>query len=435
MSVFMLFVISRYMQWGARKSIFAAIRIEFLFGIFLIAGCAYLLTTRPIRLAANQKAKKVVVAISLLFLAMIVQLPMAADPFMAQNMFIDRVVKFAMLTFFMVALIRSPDGFRMFMLAFLMACFYVTQESTRGAISGSLVWENQGIMRLHGAVPIYRHPNSLGGMAMGVLPFCIFLFNVTVSKIRRLFYLPLAATALVCIVYSGSRTAYVALLGLLFFWWSQQKRKFRFLLLALGISVAVIPIIPEQYIQRFESIKGQEAEGNSKGKRIEILQDAVAVFIKNPAGVGVASFPAVRQRMFGRSQDTHNLYLEVATNLGIQGFAVFIFLLSAMFSALSSARRRARRQIAGLQHSLRGGQTSRRFRRMIGQQIIDLKYMDGLLTGFMGFLWVRLVLGLFGMDLYEPYWWFAAGGAIAGCFVVDTMSRRTRQLLLAGGLT
>ena len=34
------------------------------------------------------------------------------------------------------------------------------QEAVRGLISGSLVWGNQGIMRLHGSVPRYGHPNG-----------------------------------------------------------------------------------------------------------------------------------------------------------------------------------------------------------------------------------------------------------------------------------
>ena len=30
----------------------------------------------------------------------------------------------------------------------------------------------------------------------------------------------------------------------------------------------------------------------------------------------------------------------------------------------------------------------------------------------MGFIFIRLVMGFFGMDLYEVYWWFSAGLAI-----------------------
>ncbi len=91
----------------------------------------------------------------------------------------DRVIKFAFLTFFMAVMIESPRQMRLFLAAFLFSTFYVTQEAVRGLISGGLVWQNQGVMRLHGAVPIYAHPNSLAGVAMGCIPFVAFLFPHT----------------------------------------------------------------------------------------------------------------------------------------------------------------------------------------------------------------------------------------------------------------
>ena len=320
---FLVFVVARYMQWGARRDIFKAIRIEFVLGLGLTVACALLLNARPVRLSGRADARNVLIAIGLLFFVMLTHIPFAADKTMAQNIFFDRVLKFAMLTFFMVVLIRSPRGMRWFIAAFLFACFYITQESTRGLINGGLVWENQGIMRLHGAVPIYAHPNSLGGLAMGALPFCVFLFPVIRNKWIRLLLLPLSVTSMVCVIYSGSRTAYVALAVLLGFIWMNQRRKLRSALIALALGAAILPILPEQYVERFKSIGGEEAEGQSKATRIVILQDAWHIFSKNPLGVGVASFPAVRIQEFGRKQDTHNLYLEVATNLGIQGLIVF----------------------------------------------------------------------------------------------------------------
>ena len=43
-----------------------------------------------------------------------------------------------------------------------------------------------------------------------------------------------------------------------------------------------------------------------------------------------------------------------------------------------------------------------------------------------GFIFVRLVLGMFGMDLYEVYWWFGAGLAFALSGLVVRTGKRTR---------
>ena len=423
-ATFLLFITARYMQWGARRDFLAALRVEFLLGLVVLVMCVGVMSSRPVQLAGLRPARNVLIGIGLLFFVMLTQIPFAAAKDLAWNIFFDRVIKFAMMTFFMVALIRSPRAMRWFLFAFLVSCFYITQESTRGQISGGLVWENQGVMRLHGAVPIYAHPNSLAGLAMGTLPFVIFLFPVLRSWRYKLLLLPLAATSLVCVIYTGSRTGYVALGVLLLYWWSQSRRKVRNLVIAAVVGVAVFPLLPDQYVERFKSIGGQEAEGNSKETRIEILRDAWEVLLQNPMGVGVASFPAVRIQMFNRKQDTHNLYLEVATNLGVHGFAVFIYLLYAMFAALLSARRRFSRQAKILRQVLKSQSADARLVHQAKGELGELVFLEAVARATVGFLVVRLVLGLFGMDLYEVYWWFAGGMAFCLVMISTLMSRR-----------
>ena len=399
--IFLTFVVARYMQWGARRSIFETIRIEFVLGLILTIACAVIVSRNPIDISA---AKKVVSGIALLFFAMLIQLPFAADPEMANNIFVDRVIKFAMLTFFMATLIQTPKSLGLFLAAFLFACFYVTQESARGAITGGLVWENQGVMRLHGAVPIYRHPNSLAGIAMGTIPFCIFLWPAIERRWLKLLLIPPLITSLICVLYSGSRTAYVAFFAFMVYWFWQSQNKRKWVMWTVLIAVVAMPFIPDQYIGRFKSIGGEEAEGHSKEKRIEILEDAWQVLKTHPLGVGVASFPAVRREMFGRKQDTHNLYLEVATNLGVQGFAVFAFLIGAFISLWAKLKRVNKRLNLVLSRPPESVD-----KRIIRELFYKLKLCEQTTLAIGGFLFVRLTLGLFGMDLYEVYWWFIAG--------------------------
>lgn len=428
---FLIFVVARYMQWGARRDIFATIRIEFLLGLVLTVACAFLLPSAPLNLGRLKAAKRVLIAIAMLFFAMIIQIPFAADKELAQTIFVDRVIKFAMLTFFMAVLIRSPKALRWFMAAFLFACFYVTQEAARGALNGGLVWENQGIMRLHGAVPIYRHPNSLAGVAVGVIPFVVFLMpHVNRLWIKALLLAPLG-TACMCLLYSGSRTGYVAFLVFLLYWWSQSRRKLRWLLVGLALGVVAMPLLPDQYVERFKSIGGQEAEGSSKESRIEILQDAVTVFMMHPTGVGVASFPAVREELFGREQDTHNLYLEVATNLGVQGLLVFTMLIISMITLSRWVRKRMAKCLLVLKSPLKMELSDQQRDSMIR----EAGYIAAMASATEGFLVVRLALGMFGMDLYEVYWWFAAGLSISIGMIAVEVVRKSPPSRKAGPAT
>lgn len=411
MAAFLVFVVARYMQWGARRDIFEALRIEFTLGLALTVACSGLLAVRPVSM---RRARFVLIAIGLLLVAIVVQIPFAAAPGLAKNVFVERVIKFAFLTFFMAVLIQSPRCMRWFVLAYLFSCFYITQESVRGLISGGLVWENQGVMRLHGAVPIYQHPNSLSGLAMGAIPFVVFLLPVWRRWYARLALLALLGTSLTCVIYTGSRTGYVALLAFLFFWWLHARRKGRMIAWGLVAAVITVLVVPQQYKERFLSIGGEEAEGASKATRIEILKDAWQIFLDNPGGIGVASFPAVRMQKFGRDQDTHNLYLEVATNLGVQGLAVFTVLIAVMLSAFARVRRELLRQLAALGPWLRWRrELPPPLRRRLRRHEHDLRFLTALSLAASGFVFVRLCLGFFGMDLYEVYWWFGAGLAIS----------------------
>lgn len=425
---FLAFVVARYIQLGARKDFLATLRFELILGLALIVIVGFEMNQRKPEIG---RARSILVTIGLLFVAMIIQLPLAADPEMANKIFMDRVIKFAFLTCFMVVMIESPRYLKLFLAAFLFSVFYITLESTEGLVSGALVWQNQGINRLHGAVPIYEHPNSLGGVAMGSLPFVAFLFSRVKSWLVRLGLLALTGTSLICVVYSGSRTVYVGLLAFGLWWLFQSEKKGKFLLYGAVAGAIGLSMLPQEYIERFKSIGGHEKEGQSKATRIVILKDAWIILQENPLGVGVASFPAVRLERFNRKQDTHNLYLEVATNLGWQGLAVFLALVWVMMLEFRRTMFGFRAQI---QQLVRAGKVSGLpppLRRRIVAHVEDLRFMIASAQAAGGFIFVRLVLGLFGMDLYEVYWWFGAGLALVLSGLLVTSTRNTRIFLLA----
>lgn len=426
--VFLAFVVARYIQINERMDILKTVRFEFLLGLAsVIMAIAQMSSNRP----DLGRSRHVLAGISLLFVCTITQIPFAADPPTAQMVFSDRVFKFSMLTFLIIVLVRSPRYMQWFIATFLFSIFYITLESTQGLISGGLVWENQGVMRLHGAVPIYTHPNSLGGVALGTLPFVLFLW----SEWRRWYYraamLAASATSLVCVIYSGSRTAYVGLIGLTLWMFYVSTRKARFAVRMAVIGTLVIMVVPHQYIERFQSIGGHEKAGNSKNTRIEILRDAVTILAENPLGVGVASFPAKRTERFGRSQDTHNLYLEVATNLGVQGLLIFFYFVGAMLYTLKKEKDAFQAQLRRLAAAARSPGSAGPLRRAMGRHYRDVKFLVAVTDATGGFIAARLVVGLFGMDLYEIYWWFGAGITISLAGLVNRTRARSVQLLMA----
>ena len=77
------------------------------------------------------------------------------------------------------------------------------------------------------------------------------------------------------IIFTGSRTGYIALVfALLFLIWKSKNRIRTFFLFFL-IGLAITPLIPHDYIERVQTIFTQkDKEGNSTGLRKEIIDVA-----------------------------------------------------------------------------------------------------------------------------------------------------------------
>lgn len=392
------YVITWYLQVGERIAPLGAMRFEFVYAAFLtvVAICFI----GQLQLSSPLSAYLVAYAVALL-----IHVPLSSDFTTSWNVLNNRVVKFAFMGFFIAAFVKSPRGLRFFLAAFLLACMKIGQEGFFGKMTGSMVWENQGILRLHGTTSLYGHPNSLAGNALGTLPFVIYLFP-TSNRFVKVALLVLAIFATTIVLYSGSRTAYVAVIVLLAAVILKSRKRMRILTIVVAICTGAIPFVEEQYKGRFKSIFTQkEAEGQSAEARIQILKDAWQVFRDNPLGVGVAAFPKVRRERFGRTQDTHNLYFEVATNLGVQGLIVFMLLVHRMLKVLKELTQSFSAQAESLSAVSPCPE--------IDQQREDVKLLCATAKAVSVFILIRLALGLFGMDLYEVYWWFATGLTIA----------------------
>jgi len=295
----------------------------------------------------------------------------------------------------------------------MLACMKMGQEGMWGRISGSLMWENQGVLRLHGPTPIYHHPNSFAGMALGTLPFALFLFPVS-SKIIKAILGVSIILSLNIIIFTGSRTGYVALIVLLFYLSITGKRKVVVISGIVILATLSLFYLDNQYVERFGTIyTGEDKEGQSIEMRKEIINDSIKIFSTYPFGVGISAFPTVRKRFFGREQDTHNLYLEVATNLGIQGLIVFLLFIYWMIKELVRLKKEFSFQMSAIEELAGNSEIETNLRQKLYCQRKDLGLLEATTKAVILFLIVRLALGLFGMDLYEIYWWFSFGLTVA----------------------
>lgn len=400
------YVIIWYLQIGYRIPILGAIRFEFIYGIFL--------TVIAISYKTNFKVP-LISFLLLYFFTLLIQIPFSYDFNTSWNIFRDRVVKFSFLAFFIAVFVKRPRDLLFFLGAFMLACMKMGQEGFIGNITGSMIWENQGVMRLHGPTPLYGHPNSFSGNALGTLPFIYYFIPITPLFVQIALFIQLIF-AINIILFTGSRTGYIAFVAFLLYAFYNSANKKRLLIITIVLSFITIPLIPKDYKDRFNSIfTGEEKEGKSMETRIQILEDALDIFLDHPLGVGVSAFPAIRRDTFGRSQDTHNLYLEVATNLGIQGFITFFLFVYMMMKTLQNLKNSFFQQKTAISEMLLSTNLNFSEESMIeiNRHQKELSLMEASSKAVNMFIIIRLALGLFGMDLYEIYWWFALGITIS----------------------
>ena len=394
--LFCAYVIIWYLQIGLRKPSLGEIRIEYLWAIILsIIAIVY----TDLECYKNPLMRYLI----LYFFLLIIQVVFSYNLQYSWKIFVDRIVKFAFMAWFIIVFVRSPKGLLFFLSAFLLACMKMGQEGFIGQVTGNLVWENQGIMRLHGSTPLYRHPNSFSGMAVGTLPFVLSFFSIANKYVKAFLILLLIFSANI-IIFTGSRTGYVATIFLfLYFFLKRPQKKMKPIIIFILIALIGIHFIPDNYKDRFVSIFTlEEKEGRSSLTRIQILEDAIEIFLENPLGVGVSAFPFIREDMFGRSQDTHNLYLEIATNLGIPGLIIFAMIIYKIISMCNMIINRT----TAFKEKYKNKEISQKF-------LFQINLVEKCSLAVILFIVARLGLGLFGMDLYEIYWWFASGLAIA----------------------
>ncbi len=414
--LFLFYVAYVHLELGTRIEILGAIRGQMVLGLVLLALALPRMKGKPI-----PESRAVIGWTWAFILCVFLMCVLSSAPEDSWWMMSERMYAYFLFSVFIVAFIRDINSLRWLIAVFLVVFFRMAVEGFLGWWDGSLVWENQGIPRLHGSTRIYLHPNSFGATQLATIPFLYFYFRGFDWRLRLVMIVQ-AALAMLVVVSAGSRTTYVGFFGLIaYFWWrSRSKAKSAALIVVLGM--AALPLIPPEYIGRFESIfaPADARTNGSKLARMEINSDSRKMFLEHPLGVGVNAYVAVRQEMFGRMQDTHNLYLQVATNLGIQGVVIFTGLVTTLLLSFS----RLRRRLEELQAKVGRMRVANPANSAMSK---DLWFLTATTNALMGFLLLRLWVGLFGHDLYEIYWWFIIGLVLALHRITSDMEAEVKR--------
>src|SRR5262249_43880055 len=148
------------------------------------------------------------------------------------------------------------------------------------------------------------------------------LIAVKKNKRLRLFAIVVAAANTVCILFSYSREAYLALVLILCFLAIVKVRALfiPILVLALGWQI-ILPVAVRERIAMTYSHRDAGMEGEldaSAQERVMLWTDAMNMFQQNPAiGTGFLTYSELSR--VGSYKDTHNFYLKMLVETGLIG--------------------------------------------------------------------------------------------------------------------
>ena len=179
---------------------------------------------------------------------------------------------------------------------------------------------------------LFSNPNILAVYLLLYFPFPLWASLLSQNTVRlRIFYAITATLAAVCILLTWSRGAWLGLLLECFLFLLLHSRKSRLVLAFSPLALLAFPLLPSNFKGRFSSI-GDLGESSVR-YRLHTWQGTCTMLAHHPVGIGVGEwawriiYPPHAVSGTKAVMHAHNIFLQVATELGIVGIAIFLLLV------------------------------------------------------------------------------------------------------------
>ena len=179
---------------------------------------------------------------------------------------------------------------------------------------------------------LFSNPNILAVYLLLYFPLSLHaIFSLQNTCRMRLFYATTTVFCALCILLTWSRGAWLGLaLEVVLFLLLHSKRS-RKMLCLLPLMLLAIPLLPSNFRGRLYSIA--DLGESSIRYRLLTWQGTWKMLICHPFGIGVgerawrAVFPHFAVSGTARVMHAHNIFLQVAAELGVVGLVVFLLLI------------------------------------------------------------------------------------------------------------
>jgi O-antigen ligase len=315
------------------------------------------------------------------------------------NPAVENWLKVAVFYVLVMSSVRDERDLKILVTMFVVSMGLYMAHSYREYLCGRCSYSvGMGVNRMVGVDSSFGDPNTFAGTVTYGLPMVYPAWLLARNRWQRLLLVGYVALSAVCILQTGSRTAFAGLLVLAGIAALGSRHRVRWAILAC-ITVPIICFglredLQKRYLTLVDSSAGNEqAKGSAQG-RTEDFFTGIEMWKRSPVlGVG----PACTGKARGTKAELFNLYGQVLGDLGTLGALALLTVIGAMVANAIEMRRLTRH----------GGP--------------DVAFLRRVSTAVLLTLCLLLVLGWGGNNLYRYTWlWFAAFQAIALRCVAQT---------------
>ena len=320
-----------FLQPGELVPALAPLRIEFVYGILIL--CVALRRKGP-EITQLLKTDKIVRATILLEAVIVLTIPFAVWKGGAFESVLE-FSKMLILQFLIILLLDSKERLAMtfwFMVGLMM---WFTGTTLSAYLSGDFYVVN-GVQRAQGLNSMVGDPNALAGFLVALLPFSLELAAISRRYLVKIFLALCALMTLVMLLFTGARIALIAIFGMILLYIIRSQHKIRVIAICAVLAVFVWSFLPDQYKTRYLTVK-QYAEGeqldDSNKARLAVWDAGWRMLEDHPVlGVGAGQFAVAYGTLYVKQQgkawfQPHNLFLQVACELGVVGLLAFSYFL------------------------------------------------------------------------------------------------------------
>jgi len=321
--LYMCFMVSFFLHIPSRLPFLGALRIDLLLVLIIFS--------LVIKVKLNEKVEtKSAYYLKFIFVYVIVTLPFVTWPGTALGQGLPNLVKASIFFFFTYKLILNEYRLKIMVYLFIFINSLRVIEPlvlhlTIGYWGSHTTYGYEQTDRLSGAPSDVIGPNGLAFVIATLLPFYHYLFG-SASKKLKLIYLLSLPIFMFTMALTLSRTGILAvaiIYGVIFL--KSQKKFLMIILVVLGIG-AFFSSLNEVQQDRYTSIFSADTKSSksAQGRTDGWFVYYDVAMVKPLFGHGLGASKEANWHYAGHAQLAHNLWLEIAQELGFVGLIIFI---------------------------------------------------------------------------------------------------------------